>query len=67
MNTPDREINPPDDDKYQNCIVCNGKGKVIPKDWNYDEDGEPEQEDFEKCIPCEGEGVIQIEPWEDEW
>jgi DnaJ-class molecular chaperone len=65
--TPDQPIDPPQDDKYQTCLVCNGKCKVIPKEWDYDEDGEPEEEDLEKCPHCKGEGVVEIEPWEDEW
>lgn len=63
MITPDREINPPDDDKYQTCIVCKGKGRIITWD---DDEGE-QTPDYEKCSDCDGEGVVKIEPWEEEW
>jgi hypothetical protein len=66
LHTPDREQNEPED-KYSTCLLCNGSGRVIPKDWNYDEDGEPEEEDKERCCDCKGEGQVENEPWEHEW
>lgn len=66
MITPDREINPPDD-KHKTCVVCNGRTKVVPSNWDYDEDGDPEEEDLERCDECNGEGYVPIEDWEAEW
>jgi hypothetical protein len=66
LHTPDREQNEPED-KYTDCLCCNGTGKVIPENWDEEEDGEPTEKDKEKCMPCNGEGKVEIEDWENEW
>lgn len=62
-HTPDRQLNPDEDERYKTCIVCNGEGKVIVWD---DEEGE-QTPDYENCEACEGEGKIEIDDWENEW
>lgn len=63
-NTPEQKITPSFDDKYRDCHVCNGTGRVIVWSGEEDEDETPESE---RCPECEGEGKIEKEGEEDEW
>lgn len=64
FNTPDRDINPPDDPKkhYKTCPDCLGEKKI----WEEDDDGEEELID---CPTCKGEGDVETDDPEDheEW
>lgn len=63
--TPDRALNPPDDDnKYAQCDDCCGEGKILCQS---DEDEETDQFEFETCPTCGGDGVIEREEDEDDW
>lgn len=53
--TPDRETNPPDDDRFEPCEHCNGTGQImIPPD----DDDEVKFPEYEKCTTCKGEGEV---------
>lgn len=62
MNTPDRPLNPPEDETKCHCQDCNGKGEIIdPEYYEFlaDNPGEkPEPDWIIDCPTCEGEGVL---------
>lgn len=56
--TPDQEITPPyEDDRYVDCIVCNGTGDAI--DWENEDEDDPLSTPLIKCPKCKGEGKIE--------
>jgi DnaJ-class molecular chaperone len=62
LNTPDREINPPDDNT-RDCEVCNGTGDVI--DWENEDEDDPLEVHLISCENCSGSGQV-IKTTEDE-
>lgn len=64
LHTPDRELNPPDD-KWKDCIMCKGTGKVF--DYPNETDDVEDDSELINCDKCKGEGVVECENWEDEW
>lgn len=71
FHTPDRPTNPPDDDRFKTCLVCNGLGRVLSDSFHEEQadnpERKPEPEDYEKCTACKGEGEVEIENWEHDW
>lgn len=65
MHTPDREINEPEDDRFEKCSDCKGEGKIRSFVDN-EEDGDfyPETE---RCPTCKGEGVVEKEKGGEDW
>lgn len=64
LYTPDRELNPPDDEvKYDGCTMCDASGL-----YRY-YDNEFQCWMSEPCENCDGEGTIEIEDWHpnEEW
>lgn len=60
MHTPDREINPPNGERFKSCFDCNGTGKI----WEPDEDGE---EELITCPTCKGDGIVENDEGGEEW
>lgn len=68
MNTPDQQINPPDDDRFATCYDCKGDGKII--DWTeFESETHDVDDDLPKitCPTCKGEGKVEKEEGGDEW